>query len=195
MNQQSIGTNIKRLRDQRAWTQEELAAAAAISVRTVQRAEEGTLSADTLKAVANALGVSAEKLSASEVSVPPLSPVVYYDSPDSLQWLCDAFGFEIAMKIPGPDGRILHAELFLGDARIIVGPPVPSRRWTTPQAAGCRTQSLYVYTEDPDAHCRQAETAGASILVAPETVHGQRRYLAEDCEGHHWWFFAPLSSG
>ena len=190
MDRTTTAERIRRLRDLKAWTQERLADAAGVSVRTVQRAEEGTMSAETLNALASALGVHVEKLSAPAPGVPIISPVLYYEDPASLDWLAAAFGLETRMKIPGPDGQVLHAELFLGEARIIVGPPVASRGWTTPANGGCRTQSVYALVDDPDAHCARARAGGARILVEPEDVHGQRRYLAEDCEGHHWWFFA-----
>lgn len=193
MDDFKVGVTIKRLRDKKAWTQEHLAAAADISVRTVQRAEEGTLFAETLTAIAGAFDVAVESLTMPHAPVPKISAVLYYDDPTALDWLCEAFGFDVAMNIPGPDGRVLHAELFLGDGRIIVGQPVESRHCSTPKMAGVRTQSLYVHVDDPDAHCLRSKSAGAKILVEPENVHGQRRYLAEDCEGHHWWFFALLA--
>ena len=55
MNEKSMGNRIRRLRERKAWTQEHMAAAADVSVRTVQRAEEGTLSAETLSAIAGAV--------------------------------------------------------------------------------------------------------------------------------------------
>lgn len=188
-----VGAAIQRLRETKAWTQEHLAEVARVSVRTVQRAEEGSLSAETLKAIAAAFDVPVEVLTVAPAPFPKICAVLYYDAPEALDWLSKAFDFVIAMKIPGPDGKILHAELVLDDARIIVGQPIASRRWTTPRLSGVRTQSLYVLVNDPDEHCRKARTAGAVILVEPENVHGQRRYLAEDCEGHHWWFFAALA--
>ncbi|MEM7445981.1 MAG: helix-turn-helix domain-containing protein [Pseudomonadota bacterium] len=195
MSGSATGASIKRLRDRKAWTQERLAAAAEISVRTVQRAEEGTLSAETLTAIAGAFGVDVETLSPpASPNLPTISPVLYYDDPSALDWLCRAFGFEIAMRIPGPDGKILHAELILDGARIMIGQPVPAQCWDTPKRAGVRTQSLYVMVDDPDAHCAGARHAGAVILVEPEDIHGQRRYLAEDCEGHHWWFAAMTTT-
>jgi uncharacterized glyoxalase superfamily protein PhnB/DNA-binding XRE family transcriptional regulator len=190
METRSAGARIKRLRDRKAWTQEQLAAAARVSVRTVQRAEEGVMSAETLSALAGALDVPAEALSASDP--PAVTPVLYYDDPASLDWLTRAFGLEIRVRIPGPDGRILHAELALGDARIMVGQPVPARGWTTPRLGGAVTQSLYVMVADVDAHCVRARAAGATILSEPEDIHGDRRYLAQDPEGHHWWFAAPI---
>lgn len=187
----NVGAAIRKLRDKKAWTQEQLAEIADVSVRTVQRAEEGTLSAETTHALANALGVTVETLSDANKAIPKISSVLYYDDPSALDWLCKAFGFEIAMKIPGPDGRILHAELYLGEARIIIGQPVPARQWATPKQSGVRTQSLYVHVNDLKAHYEKAREGGAVILVEPESVHGQQRYLAEDGEGHHWWFFTP----
>jgi transcriptional regulator with XRE-family HTH domain len=58
-----IGTNIRQLREEKPWTQEQLAQAAALDVRTVQRAERGRgMSAETLQAIAGALDVSIEDL-------------------------------------------------------------------------------------------------------------------------------------
>jgi transcriptional regulator with XRE-family HTH domain len=64
--------NIKQLREEKPWTQEQLAQAAALATRTVQRAEEGQgLSAETLLAIAGALDVAVESLRAD-----PLQPLV-----------------------------------------------------------------------------------------------------------------------
>jgi transcriptional regulator with XRE-family HTH domain len=64
--------NIKQLREEKPWTQEQLAQAASLATRTVQRAEEGHgLSAETLLAIAGALDVSVESLRAD-----PLQPLV-----------------------------------------------------------------------------------------------------------------------
>lgn len=60
---ETIGFNIRRWREQKGWTQEHLAAAAGISGRTVQRAEEGRgMSAETLQAIAGALDVAIDEL-------------------------------------------------------------------------------------------------------------------------------------
>ena len=58
MKEKLIGGRVRRLREGRAWTQEHLAEKAHVSPRTVQRAEEGAMSADTLGALATALGTT-----------------------------------------------------------------------------------------------------------------------------------------
>jgi len=69
----------------------------------------------------------------------------------------------------------------------------------SPQAVGgANTQNMMIYVDDVDAHCQRAREAGARIVEEPKTTdHGEdywadRGYLAEDIEGHHWWFFQRL---
>ncbi len=195
MDSSNAGARIRQLRREKAWTQEELASQASISPRTVQRAEEGQMSADTLKAVARAFGVPVETISVSRAARQPrLSPVLYYEFADTLDWLVETFGFEIRVRIPDAAGRVVHGELFIGDWRVIVGQPVEKRNWTTPRRAGVNTQSVFVLVDDVDAHYEHARSHGAAILVPPEDMHGDRRYLAADPEGHHWWFLTPIGS-
>ena len=140
MDLKNAGSRIKQLRAQKAWTQEELAAHADVSARTVQRAEEGQMSAETLKAIAAAFGVPVEDLSVEQAPPQPrLSPVLYYEDAATLRWLEDTFGLELRVRIPDAEGRVVHGELYLGDARIIVGQPVASRHWATPRSAGVNT--------------------------------------------------------
>ena len=186
---------IKGLRDKKAWTQEQLAEIARVSVRTVQRAEEGTMSAETLMALASALEVESEVLSTPpESSYPTITPVLYYQHPATLDWLEKVFGLKVIMRYIGEDGRIQHAELSANKGRIMVGQPLAERGWTTPKGAGLRTQSLYIMVDDLDQHYHRATSQGAEILSEPQDIHGQRRYLAQDPEGHHWWFAAPLEN-
>ncbi|MGE0632485.1 MAG: helix-turn-helix domain-containing protein, partial [Pseudobdellovibrionaceae bacterium] len=114
MNEKSMGNRIRRLREKKAWTQEHLAGAASVSVRTVQRAEEGTLSAETLTAIAGALDVEVKTITEVAVSashIPVITPILYYEKVATLDWLARAFGFEILEKHTNPDGSIMHAEI------------------------------------------------------------------------------------
>ena len=125
MDSRNAGSKIRQLRTEKAWTQEELASLAEVSPRTVQRAEEGQMSAETLKAIANAFGVPVESISVEQAPRQPrLSPVLYYEDAATLQWLEDAFGLELRVRIPDAEGRVVHGELYLDDARIIIGQPV-----------------------------------------------------------------------
>jgi uncharacterized glyoxalase superfamily protein PhnB len=91
------------------------------------------------------------------------------------------------MRMPGPDGQILHAEMESADGVVLLGCPSPDYR--NPAALGNATQSLYVFVDDVDAHFREAKAAGARILDEPaDQFYGDRRYGAQDPEGHVWYF-------
>ncbi len=192
MSKVGVGKRVRRLREQKAWTQEHLAGAAGVSLRTVQRAEEDTMSAETLSAIAGALNVAVEELTHEEPGYPPVTPFVYYALPGSFDWLVSVFGFRARLKVPGPGGVVVHGELEHGGGLIMVGPPSEGDRGATPAQAGRRTQGLYLMVDDADEHCARARANGAKIVVEPMDAHGHRRYVAEDVEGHHWMFASVL---
>jgi PhnB protein len=81
----------------------------------------------------------------------------------------------------------MHAEMELADGVIMLGRPGPD--YKNPKHLGHLTQSLYVYVDDVDKHFERARTAGARIINPPEDqFYGDRRYAAEDPEGHQWYF-------
>jgi uncharacterized glyoxalase superfamily protein PhnB len=120
--------------------------------------------------------------------MPRISPYLYYrDVAGALAWLSKAFGFKERMRMPGPDGGIVHAEMEFADGVIMLGCPAPDYR--NPAKLGQVTQSLYVFVEDVDKHFRQAKESGATILDEPaDQFYGDRRYGAVDPEGHQWYF-------
>ncbi len=90
------------------------------------------------------------------------------------------------MRLPGRDG-IAHAEMELADAVVMMGHPGPEYR--SPRRLGQVTQNVYVYVDDVDAHFKRAKAAGATILEEPaDQFYGDRRYGADDLEGHRWYF-------
>lgn len=122
--------------------------------------------------------------------MPAILPYLHYeDVGAALEWLAKTFGFEAVMSLPGSDGSILHAEVALGGALVMLGPPNAEQGTASPRALAGVNQSLYVYVEDVDAHCRRAREAGAQIVKDPvDMFWGDRVYAARDCEGHHWTF-------
>ena len=121
-------------------------------------------------------------------NMPRITPYLYYeDVAAALEWLSKAFGFRERMRMPGPDGNITHAEMELADGVIMLGHPGPA--YKNPKRVAQVTQSLYVYVDEVDKHFRQAKDAGAKILEEPaDQFYGDRRYGAEDAEGHQWYF-------
>ena len=121
-------------------------------------------------------------------NMPRITPYLYYeDVAGALDWLSKTFGFRERLRMPGPDGKITHAEMELADSVIMMGNPAPD--YQNPKRSGHVSQLVNVYVDDVDKHFEQAKGAGATILAEPEDqFYGDRRYLAEDLEGHHWNF-------
>jgi uncharacterized glyoxalase superfamily protein PhnB len=128
------------------------------------------------------------------------SAVFYRDAAAAIDWLCNAFGFEVRIKVEGDNGRIEHSELTYGEGLIMVGQedPQSTRSWkarmrSPASLAGAGTQSLMFFVDDAEAHCAHARTRGANIVEEPATHDygaehwADRSYGALDPEGHLWW--------
>lgn len=114
----------------------------------------------------------------------------YEDAPKAIEWLERAFGFQVQLRVPGPDGTIAHAELRLGTGVIMLGSAKEDDLGlSTPKVLKQVTQGIYVALDDVDAHYREARAAGAEIVrELADTEYGSREYLARDLEGHLWSF-------
>jgi len=134
---------------------------------------------------------------------PRISSALYYEeAAKAIDWLCQAFGFEVRLKIEGDGGSIQHSELTYGGGLIMVGQAglanKPSFRKSPRSLGGANTQNMMVYVDDVEVHCKQARAAGAKIVSEPATTdYGEdywtdRGYECEDLEGHHWWFYQRL---
>ena len=90
----------------------------------------------------------------------------YRNAAAAIDWLCDAFGFERKMVVPGEGGRVAHAELTLGNGMIMLGDGTRTDVWIAAPAMGDPvTQGIYVVVEDADAHYTRAKAAGAEIVL------------------------------
>jgi PhnB protein len=113
--------------------------------------------------------------------------LLYHDVVAALDWLTRTFGFKERMRMKGPDGVVSHGEIELADGVVMMGRP--DGAYKNPKQLGQATQMLYVYVDQVDQHFERAKKAGAKILKEPEDqFYGDRRYAAEDPEGHHWFF-------
>ena len=117
----------------------------------------------------------------------------YRNAPAAIDWLCSAFGFERHLVVPGEGDTIVHAQLRLGDAMIMLGSVVDSefgRSMKQPdEIGGAETQAPYVIIPEIDAHYARAKAAGASIVLEiKDQDYGGRLYSCRDIEGHLWSF-------
>lgn len=115
-----------------------------------------------------------------------VDPSLYNDDAEAaIGFLERAFGFRRRLVVPGPGGRVLHAELTLGTGVVMLGSARPERGCHSPRSPGGSSGGLSVRVEDPDAHCARARAAGAQIVQEPrDEEYGSRGYLCRDPEGH-----------
>ncbi|MFQ5738240.1 MAG: VOC family protein [Acidobacteriota bacterium] len=121
-------------------------------------------------------------------NMPRITPyLLYEDAAAAVDWLARTFGFSERLRMPGPDGKVAHAEMELAGGVIMLGHPGPD--FQSPKRHGHVCQLVHVYVDDVDEHFAHARSAGARILSDPEDkFYGDRSYSAEDLEGHHWFF-------
>lgn len=116
----------------------------------------------------------------------------YSDAAAAIEWLCEAFGFEKHLVVPGEDGTILHAQLVFGNGMVMLGSARTSdfdNLHKLPNGPGGVSQSPYIIVEDADKHYSRAVAAGAEIVMEiKDEDYGGRGYSCRDPEGHVWNF-------
>jgi uncharacterized glyoxalase superfamily protein PhnB len=121
-------------------------------------------------------------------------PTMRYDDAEAaIKWLCEAFGFEKHLVVPGEDGTIVHAQLVFGNGMVMLGSANESEfdSLQKPPSAlgGVVSQSPYIIVEDADEHYSRAVSAGAEIVMEiKDADYGGREYSCRDPEGHLWNF-------
>ncbi len=99
----------------------------------------------------------------------------------------EAFGARERMRMPGPNGRIMHAELAIGDSVIMLAEEMPEMNFKGPESVGGSTVALLLYADDVDATFAQAIEAGAKQVRAVQNqFYGDRAGTLIDPFGHIW---------
>ena len=115
----------------------------------------------------------------------------YRDAAAAIAWLCEFFGFERHLIVPGEGDSIAHAQLRFGaENMIMLGSHTDDEysSWVQPADSGqpC-TQCVYIVVPNPDAHHRKAVAGGATILGdIQDAEYGGRGYTCRDPQGQIW---------
>ncbi len=105
----------------------------------------------------------------------------------AIEFYKNAFGATELMRMAGPDGGIMHAELKIGDSIIMMSEENPQWGTRSPESLGGSPMSLYLYVEDCDKVFNQAVGAGATATVAvKDQFYGDRSGAVKDPFGHSW---------
>jgi PhnB protein len=107
------------------------------------------------------------------------------DAAQAIDWYKRALGAEEVTRALGPDGKIMHAEIRLGDSRIMLNDAVMGGKG--PKAIGGSPASIWVYVEDCDALFNRAVTAGAQVrMPMADQFWGDRCGSFSDPHGYSW---------
>jgi PhnB protein len=119
---------------------------------------------------------------------PRVSPYLVVDGAQkAIEFYTTVLGFAERMRMPGPDGRIGHAELQLDDSVVMLADEFPEVGAKAPSAYGGSPVSLTVYVEDVDATFERATDSGATVVRPLENqFYGDRSATFDDPFGHRW---------
>jgi len=127
--------------------------------------------------------------------VPPVPPgfhtvtpyITVTKSAEAIDFYKRAFGAEEVFRMDGPGGKVIHAEIKIGDSVIMLSDEWPNSGVKAPINAGCCTASLMIYLPDVDASYTQAVNAGAkSTMPVEDQFWGDRAGQVTDPYGHKW---------
>jgi PhnB protein len=121
---------------------------------------------------------------------PRVSPYLSIDEGQAaaaIDYYREVFGAAERMRMGGPDGRIGHAELTLGDAVIMISDSYAEMNILGPKAVGGTPVTISVYVEDVDATVAAAVAGGATVVREIEDqFYGDRSGQFVDPFGHRW---------
>ena len=106
---------------------------------------------------------------------------------DAIDFYRSVLGATERMRMAGPDGKVGHAELEIGNSVVMLADEHPEMGAVGPATVGGTPVSLHVYVEDVDSVFEQAIQAGAEELQPLEDkFYGDRSGSFKDPFGHHW---------
>jgi len=109
------------------------------------------------------------------------------DAAGAIEFYKKAFAATEVMRIPGPGGKIGHAEVRIGDSPVMLTDEYAEMNFLSPRARGGSTVHIHLYVKDVDAMVERAVAAGAKLLRAvKDQFYGDRTGSLEDPYGHVW---------
>ena len=113
--------------------------------------------------------------------------LIVRDAAQAIEFYKRAFGAEEVVRMPGPGGSIMHAEIRIGDSVVMLGEE--NAQWGTlsPLSTKGNPGSLHLYVDDADAAFARAVREGATVRMPLEDAFWGDRYgKVTDPFGHEW---------
>jgi PhnB protein len=113
--------------------------------------------------------------------------LIVRDAAKAIDFYKRALGAQELVRMPSPDGKIMHAELKIGDSIIFLSDEMPQSPAKSPQSLGGVTGVLNLYVEDVDKRFQQAVDAGARVsMPVADQFWGDRYGSLVDPFGYTW---------
>jgi PhnB protein len=118
----------------------------------------------------------------------PMSPyLIVKGAAQAIAFYVQAFGAKEVFRLRDPAGKIGHAEIDVGAARVMLADEYPDFGALCPATVGGTPVSLHLFVADVDAVVARASEAGATVLQPPrDEFFGHRVALLVDPFGHKW---------
>lgn len=128
-------------------------------------------------------------------ATPSLTPHIVCDgAADAIEFYKQAFGAEELMRIPTPEGRIMHAAVSINGAMLMLVDEMKEMGALGPISLGGTPVTLHLTVANADAAIERAAAAGATVTMpAADMFWGDRYGQVKDPWGHNWSIAHPLS--
>jgi len=106
---------------------------------------------------------------------------------EAIDFYKQAFNAVELARLPGPEGKIMHALIRIGDSPVMLVDEFPEWGAVGPKALKGSPVTLHIYTENMDTFIERAVAAGANVTMPPADMFWGDRYgMIEDPFGHRW---------
>jgi uncharacterized glyoxalase superfamily protein PhnB len=105
----------------------------------------------------------------------------------AIEFYKQAFGATEQARLPGADGRLMHASVKIGDSQVMLADEMPEWGSLGPKSLKGSPVTIHLYVDDVDAFVERAVKAGAKVTMpVADQFWGDRYGKLEDPFGHHW---------
>jgi len=112
---------------------------------------------------------------------------VVKDAARAIEFYKRAFGASVVARMDGPNGKIMHAELKIGDSMMMLSDEMPGSGARSPQTLGGSSVNIFLYVDKVDDVFQQAVSAGAKVdMPVADQFWGDRYGKLTDPFGHSW---------
>src|SRR5262249_36337418 len=141
-------------------------AAAKAKAKPAAKAKPKAVAKASPKAAAKAKPSPAKKLEKIPAGSRSVTPhLVVRDAAHAIDFYTKAFGAKEIRRAPGPDGKLMHAELQFGDSRIYLADEFPNMGSLSPLSLNGTPVTIHLWVEDVDSAYRRAVDSGARMVM------------------------------